>query len=162
MLTDETEILIADYANERHGKDIVELLDGYAQDPWAPFPLTESVRASLILELQKRPNLFSVLAYVDGQRAGLTNCIETFSTFAARDVINIHDVFVVPAFRGRGLCRKMFDVVAEVASQKNCCKLTLEVLEANHAAQQIYLQLGFDGYELDPQAGRALFWQRKL
>ena len=41
-------------------------------------------------------------------------------------------------------------------------KLTLEVLEGNSVAQSAYRAFGFEGYELDPQMGKALFWQKKL
>ncbi len=45
---------------------------------------------------------------------------------------------------------------------RDCCKLTLEVLEGNHIAQAAYTKFGFSGYELDPEMGRALFWEKKL
>lgn len=44
----------------------------------------------------------------------------------------------------------------------DCCKLTLEVLEGNKLAQQVYRRFGFQGYELDPKMGRALFYEKKL
>ena len=40
--------------------------------------------------------------------------------------------------------------------------LTLEVLEGNKVAQAAYRASGFAGYELDPEVGRAMFWQKKL
>jgi hypothetical protein len=39
---------------------------------------------------------------------------------------------------------------------------SLEVLEGNKSAQAAYKASGFDGYELDPKMGKALFWQKKL
>jgi ribosomal protein S18 acetylase RimI-like enzyme len=52
--------------------------------------------------------------------------------------------------------------VEEIAVELGCCKLTLEVLEGNHIAQAAYKSFGFNGYELNPQTGRALFWEKKL
>ena len=49
-----------------------------------------------------------------------------------------------------------------IARQLGCCKLTLEVLENNLGAQASYRKAGFAPYQLDPQAGRALFWQKPL
>jgi hypothetical protein len=42
------------------------------------------------------------------------------------------------------------------------CKITLEVLSSNHPAKQLYAGAGFAPYELDPMAGHALFWQKKI
>ena len=42
------------------------------------------------------------------------------------------------------------------------CKITLEVLSSNHPAKQLYAGAGFAPYELDPMAGQALFWQKKI
>jgi len=55
-----------------------------------------------------------------------------------------------------------FSKVEEVAMAGDCCKLTLEVLEGNKLAQQVYRRFGFQGYELDPKMGRALFYEKKL
>jgi hypothetical protein len=49
-----------------------------------------------------------------------------------------------------------------LAIDLGCCKLTLEVLEGNHVAHAAYLSAGFSGYELNPEMGKALFWEKKL
>ncbi len=56
----------------------------------------------------------------------------------------------------------MLDKVEEVAIEKGCCKITLEVLSKNEAAKSAYKKFGFSDYELDPNAGSALFWQKRL
>ena len=33
---------------------------------------------------------------------------------------------------------------------------------ANTIAQAAYRSVGFDGYQLDPSLGKALFWEKKL
>ena len=52
--------------------------------------------------------------------------------------------------------------IEQHAREIGCCKVTLEVLEGNHPAKKAYSQAGFAAYELDPEAGQALFWQKKL
>jgi ribosomal protein S18 acetylase RimI-like enzyme len=49
-----------------------------------------------------------------------------------------------------------------IARERGCCKMTLEVLEGNRTAQALYKSLGFAGYELDPEMGKAMFWQKLL
>jgi ribosomal protein S18 acetylase RimI-like enzyme len=50
----------------------------------------------------------------------------------------------------------------QIAIELGCCKLTLEVLEHNYIAQKAYRSFGFAGYELNPNMGKALFWEKKL
>ncbi len=56
----------------------------------------------------------------------------------------------------------MLEMVEEIAIDKGCCKLTLEVLSGNTLAQSAYKRYGFSGYQLDPEVGDALFWQKLL
>ena len=49
-----------------------------------------------------------------------------------------------------------------IAKEIGSCKMTLEVLEGNKAAQSAYSKYGFRGYELDPKMGKALFWEKVL
>lgn len=158
-----TEIFPADYRNPQHARDIIFLLDHYARDPMGGgAPLDGAVARCVVDELAQRPYAFTVLCYVDGEPAGLVNCFEGFSTFKARPLINIHDIVVRKEYRGRNLSKAMLACVESIARQKGCCKLTLEVLEGNAPAQMAYRKFGFAGYELDPQMGQALFWQKWL
>ena len=157
------EVIQADYLNEQHKKEIPMLLDAYASDPMGGGkPLDDDIKNRLVTELAGISHAFSVIANVDGQPAGLVNCFEGFSTFACKPLINIHDVVVVNKYRGRGISQKMLDKVEEIALAKGCCKITLEVLSNNEVAKSAYEKFGFSGYELDPETGHALFWQKHL
>ncbi len=157
------EILSADLSNPQHASAIIYLLNEYARDIMGGGEdLSDYTKANLIRELQQRPGVHIVLAFIDGKPAGLANCFEGFSTFACKPLLNIHDITVAPEFRGRGLSKKIMYKVEEVARQLGCCKVTLEVLEGNKVAQSLYATCGYAGYSLDPQMGNALFWQKKL
>jgi ribosomal protein S18 acetylase RimI-like enzyme len=120
------------------------------------------VRENLATALAALPHAFTLLAYVDGKPAGLANCLEGFSTFKCRKLVNIHDIAVLPEFRGLGLGRRLLEQVEVVARERDCCKITLEVLEGNKGAQAAYRKFGFASYELDPALGRAMFWEKPL
>ncbi|CAM4299869.1 GNAT family N-acetyltransferase [Pseudoalteromonas byunsanensis] len=157
------EVLIADYLNENQAVDIGFLLNHYAEDPMGGgLPLSDFTKDNLAKELSKIPHAFSVICYVDGKPAGLINCFEAFSTFKCKPLINIHDIVVVNEFRGLGISQSMLAKVEERAREKGCCKITLEVLEGNEVAQNSYIKFGFNGYELDPKMGKALFWQKLI
>jgi len=157
------ELILADYHNKQHSTDLLMLLNSYAVDPMGGGEeLSDYVKSNLIQSLASRQDVFTVLCYVDDEPAGLINCIEGFSTFSAKPLMNIHDVTVLPKFRGLGLSEKMFVEVEKLAKEKDCCKLTLEVLEGNKVAKNAYEKYGYSGYELDPEMGKAIFWQKKL
>ena len=157
------EIIEADYSNEKHCRDIPLLIDIYASDPMGGGkPLAKEVKNNLVSELAKIAGAFSILAYIDGKAAGLINCFQGFSTFSCKPLINIHDVIVLDEYRGKGLSLSMLQKVEEIAIAKGCCKLTLEVLSNNAVAKSAYKKFGFDDYELHPNAGTALFWQKAL
>ena len=156
-------IVKADYSDKQHQKDIPMLLDAYARDPMGGGkPLEDGVKEKLVAELSRLPHAFSVIAYVDGDAAGLVNCFEAFSTFSCKPLVNIHDIAVLNKYRGNGISQKMLVKVEEIARSKGCCKLTLEVLSKNEVAKAAYSKFGFTSYELDPEAGVALFWQKHL
>ena len=158
-----TDIQIADFNNPTHASAIVFLLNEYAKDPMGGGePLSAFTQANLVVEMAKRSTCHAAIAFVDGKPAGLINCIEGFPSFACKPLLNIHDVVVLAEFRGQGISSLLLNKAEEIATGLGCCKLTLEVLEGNRIAQAVYIANGFAGYQLDPEMGRALFWQKKL
>ena len=160
-------ILPADYVNPAHAEALVSLLDAYARDlAGGGAPLSEFARANVVRELGRR-QAFSVLAFdgADIESAtpvGLVNCIEGFSTFACRPLVNVHDVVVTISHRGRGVAALMLAEVERIARERGACKLTLEVLSGNASARRLYERFGFAGFQLDPAMGQAQFLQKWL
>jgi ribosomal protein S18 acetylase RimI-like enzyme len=139
METPEVLVLQASYTNPVHAQAIGFVLNHYAEDVMGGGQsLSMDTRQQLALELAKRPHAFSVLAFIAGEPVGLVNCFEGFSTFACRPLVNVHDVAVIEAYRGLGISQKMLMKVEEIARQRGCCKITLEVLEGNEVAQGAY------------------------
>lgn len=157
------EVVDVDFRDPAHAEDLRYLCDAYARDAMGQGkPLHADVLSVLPQRLAEFPTALSVIGYVDGKPAGLANCFFGFSTFAARKLINVHDVVVLSEFRGHGVSRRLFERIEQIAAANDCCKLTLEVLEHNDIAVTAYRNFGFENYELDPAAGRALFMEKKL
>jgi len=162
-LAPELTVELADYADPRDAAELVMLLDAYASDPMGGgAPLCAETRAALVPGLAATPGAFSLIARLGGQPAGLANCFTGFSTFAAEPLVNVHDMGVLPEYRDRGIGRALLLAVEDEARRRGACKITLEVLSGNARAKALYLALGFGDYQLDPAAGHALFWQKKL
>lgn len=159
----ELRICRADYSNPVHARAVVMLLDAYAQDPAGGGEgLSEFAKSHLVPELAARPHAFSVLAFAGEQPVGLINCIEGFSTFACRPLVNVHDVAVLPGHRGQRVGEKMLELAERIARERGACKMTLEVLQGNHSAIRLYERIGFAAYQLDPAMGQAQFFQKWL
>ena len=158
-----TEVVRARYDDPAHAAALVELMDTYARDPAGGGEgLSEFARNNLVSALAARPFVVSVLAFDGATPVGLINAIEGFSTFACRPLLNVHDVVVASSHRGRGIAGQMFAEIETIARERGACKLTLEVLQGNAAAQALYRRLGFAAYQLDPAMGHAQFLQKWL
>lgn len=159
----ELRVVRADYSDPVHAKALVAMLDAYARDPaGGAKPLSEFARGHLVAALAARPQAFSVLALDGEQAVGLANCLEGFSTFACRPLVNVHDLAVAASHRGQGIGARMLELVEQIARERGACKLTLEVLSGNDSANKLYARVGFAGYQLDPSMGYAQFLQKWL
>ena len=152
-----------DYSNPTQASHLIQLLNEYACEPMGggkPIPI--ELNEKLIHGLADFPTAFSLLVYSGKIPVALSNCFFGFSTFAAQKLINIHDLMVSKDFRGNGLSTLLLQEIEKIARENDCVKITLEVLSNNEIAKNSYKKFGFEGYELDPEAGQAIFWQKKL
>jgi ribosomal protein S18 acetylase RimI-like enzyme len=159
-------VVRADYANPSHAHALVAMLDAYARDPMGGGEgLSAFAKENLPSALAARPQAFSVLAFVgesDDQPVGLVNCLEGFSTFACRPLVNVHDVAVLGGYRRQRIGERMLELAEHIARERSACKLTLEVLQGNAGAIKLYERMGFANYQLDPAMGHAQFLQKVL
>src|SRR5262245_5275866 len=93
--------------------------------------LPEEVRRGLIPGLQRQPTTLVFLAWHGTTPVGIAICFVGFSTFLALPLINIHDLAVLPTYRGQGVGRLLLEQVAAKGGELGCCKLTLEVRADN-------------------------------
>lgn len=152
-----------DLADTLHSQALIRLLSSYAEDEMGGgTPLENHVQHNLVPALACRTDYLGLLAAVDGKYIGLLNAFEGFSTFYARPLLNIHDVFVEPVYRGHRIAGSLMLAAERIAQGRDYCKLTLEVLKENRAAQTAYQRAGFQPYELGNKNGRAEFWEKVL
>lgn len=152
-----------DLALPRHAAAFIDLLDHYARDPMGGGNgLSDDTRANLTGALRDLPTFHGALAFVGDEAVGLINCFVGFSTFAARPLLNIHDIVTRVDRRRQGIGQALLGWAEERAGQLGCCKLTLEVLSGNVRAMASYARAGFEPYVLDPAAGKALLLQKYL
>ncbi len=158
-----THVVEAELSRADHQHDVLALTAAYAEDPMGNAgPLAPEVLDRLIPGLRSHPTTIVLLAYSEGRAVGIANCFLGFSTFNARPLINVHDLAVLPQFRGRGVGRLLLDAVVQKARALGCCRVTLEVQEANARARALYQEAGFGPALYGEPAAAALFYTLPL
>jgi ribosomal protein S18 acetylase RimI-like enzyme len=156
-------IVPADLNDPRHQDAVLAMTRAYARDPKGNGrDLPAEIQQALVPGLRPHPTTLIFLAYRDDEAVGIVTCFVGFSTFAARPLINIHDLHVAKDQRGRGIARALLEAVETEARRRGCCKLTLEVQEHNETALALYRRFGFVGGQYEPAAGGVLFREKKL
>lgn len=147
-----------DYPEQAHA--VLALTNAYSQDPMGSGEaLPETVQFKLIEQLRQHPGTLSFLVWEGEQAVAIANCVLSFSTFKAGSVLNLHDLFVLPEYRGQGLGRALLQHIEQYAREAECAKLTLEV-RSDNSAQQLYQKCGFA-----PDVSEACqmwFWQKLM
>jgi len=157
------EIIEANLNLAAHQEDVLALTAAYALDPMGNGgPLPPESLARLIPGLKNHPTTLILLAYVDGLAVGIATCFRGFSTFYAQPLLNIHDLAVLPEFRGQGVGARLLEAVEQHARQLGCCKVTLEVQENNHRARLVYERAGFAHAHYSTESGGSLFYQKLI
>jgi len=156
-------IVQADLGRPEHQDAILAMTDAYSRDHFGDGkPLDRDARERLIPGLRSHPTTLVMLAFDGDRPVGAATCFVGFSTFAARPLVNIHDLVVLPEYRGKGLGRRLMEAVEQRARDLGCCKITLEVLDRNARALGAYKAFGFTRYALQEGAGEAIFLTKPL
>ena len=152
------EFEFCDFENPMHLNALVELLNMYMADPMGDSPqLNKLQQLRLVDGLANHPSSFVLLEILDGVVVGLATCFINFSTFRVKPYLNIHDFFIHPDYRSKGLANSLLQELISISNERKYGKITLEVREDNHVAQGLYKSLGFE--DCKP---KMLFWTKKL
>ena len=152
------EFEFCDFENPAHLTALVDLLNMYMADPMGGSPqLNKLQQLRLVDGMANHPSSFVLFEIYNGTAVGLATCFINFSTFMVKPYLNIHDFFVHPDYRGKGLANNLMQELITISKERKYGKITLEVREDNHVAQGLYKSLGFE--ECKPNM---LFWTKKL
>jgi ribosomal protein S18 acetylase RimI-like enzyme len=156
-------IIDADLSRTDQQDALVRMLDAFVSDPMqGGEPLSERAKRDLIPGLRAHPACYIYLAYRDTTAVGFSICFRGFSTFQARPLINIHDIFVDSSARGLGIGAMLMRRIEDKARELNCSAITLEVREDNRVAQGLYRKLGFDRALSGKERVPMEFWRKPL
>ena len=126
---------------------LLDLVDALADYEQLPRP-DAAARDRLVADgFGDRPRFTLLMADADGGPVGYALFFETYSSFLARPTLYLEDLFVLPAYRGRGLGLALFRAVAAEALRRGAGRLEWAVLTWNEPAIDFYRALG--GASLD-------------
>ncbi|NJL82363.1 MAG: GNAT family N-acetyltransferase [Chloroflexaceae bacterium] len=89
-----------------------------------------------------RPYAEAILAESGEKAIGYALFFPNYSTFLTKPGIYLEDIFVLPAYRRRGIGKALLGYVAGLALQRGCGRLEWSVLDWNQSAIAFYQSLG--------------------
>ncbi len=114
---------LAEY--EREPQAAVATEDDLLRDGWGP-----------------QPRFRCLIAEWAGEPAGFAFFFYNYSTWQGRPGLYLEDLFVRPAYRGKGIGKAMLVYLAQVAVRENCGRFQWQVLDWNTPAIDFYKALG--------------------
>ena len=99
----------------------------------------ESLRAALFGEA---PAARVLLAFVNGEPIAYATYFFTFATMVGKRGLWLDDLFVTPAFRGKGIGKAFMAYLSDLAIRHQCGRLEWMVLDWNESAIGFYKRLG--------------------
>jgi GNAT superfamily N-acetyltransferase len=84
----------------------------------------------------------AVLACEGEQSVGFALYFHSYSTFLGRPGLYLEDLFVRPAFRGRGYGKALMVYLAKLAVERGCGRFEWSVLDWNQPSIDFYRTLG--------------------
>lgn len=89
-----------------------------------------------------RPGAEALLAFEHDDPVGFAVFFHNFSTFLGRRGLYLEDLFVLPAYRGRGIGRRLLSHLARIAIERRCGRMEWWVLDWNETAIRFYRSIG--------------------
>ena len=100
---------------------------------------TEELLEEWIFDRERAEVIF---ALYEGKEVGFALYFHNFSTFLGRAGIYLEDLFVLPAYRGKGLGKGLLKQLAAIAMERGCGRLEWSCLDWNRPSIDFYLSMG--------------------
>jgi GNAT superfamily N-acetyltransferase len=88
------------------------------------------------------PRYFCLMAEWEGQTAAFAFYFHTYSTWLGRWGLYLEDIYVRPAFRGKGIGKALLVELARIAVKEGCGRVNWQVLDWNTPAIEFYRGIG--------------------
>lgn len=137
----ETERLSIRFATKADVPQILRFIEGLAEYEQLLHEVvaTEELLEEWIFEKEKAEVL---IAEWGDAPVGFALFFHNFSTFLGRAGIYLEDLFVEPAYRGRGIGKAILQRLAQITLERECGRLEWWCLDWNQPSIDFYLSIG--------------------
>ncbi|WP_304167164.1 GNAT family N-acetyltransferase [Lonsdalea britannica] len=119
--------------------DMIYELAVYEKAPEEVVTTPDEIRDSLFSPDSK---IEALICEVDGKIAGYAVFFTSYSTWLGRNGIYMEDLYISPAFRGKGAGKALLKTIAQYAVSRQCGRLEWSVLDWNQPAIDFYQSIG--------------------
>ena len=119
--------------------DYIKELADYERAPGKAVARPEDLQRHLFGD---KPLAFAVMAEWDGLPAGWALWFYNFSTWEGKPGLYLEDLYVRPAFRGKGIGKALLRHLAGVAVEQGCTRYVWQVLDWNTPSIAFYQAMG--------------------
>ena len=122
---------------------LLELIRGLAAYENAPDAVVATADDLRRHGFGPEPQFEAILAFLDGEPAGVALFHSRFSTWLGRPGMYLEDLYVTETARGQGVGRRLMTRLAELAVERGWGRIDFHVLEWN-PARRFYHRLGME------------------
>jgi GNAT superfamily N-acetyltransferase len=88
--------------------------------------------------LSKNPKYEAYLAKKDDKYLGYAIFFMSYSSFIAKPILYLEDIFVLQKHRKKGIGQLLFKLVVSIAKKRDCCRIEWHVLNWNQLGIKFY------------------------
>ncbi|ELY6223558.1 GNAT family N-acetyltransferase [Cronobacter muytjensii] len=111
----------------------------YEKAPQEVVTTPDEIRETLFGEGSKTEAL---ICETEDEAVGYAVFFTSYSTWLGRNGIYMEDLYISPAYRGKGAGRALLKSIAQCAVKRRCGRLEWSVLDWNQPAIDFYLSIG--------------------
>ena len=122
--------------------------------------LSVDIERTMVTQLFELPYFHGFICFDDQIPIGFAVCFESYSTYRAKKVLNIHDFMICGDYRGQGVGKTLLQGIDQYCCENDVLKITLEVDNDNIVARKLYNSCDYEDCNI-VQKG-LLHWQKYL
>jgi GNAT superfamily N-acetyltransferase len=121
---------------------ILKMIRGLAEYERLAHTVTATTKRLRQHGFGRKPYFEALLCRRGRTAVGFALYFFTYSTFLARPILYVEDLYVLPEERGRGAGKALLSAMARIALQRGCGRMEWTVIDFNVPAIRLYKRIG--------------------